>query len=100
MSWNSVVCNNQFDVSHSFGMESLMRQLQVAECEGKKKSVAKENAVTSCGTGSRLKTAGGVTTESEILKWIDSRARQGSALLRERCMVIDEAVLARKGKKE
>ena len=75
-------------------------QLQVVKCEGKKKREAKGDVDTSYCFRSRLKTAGGVTTDSEILKWIDSRARQGSALLRERCMVIDEAVLARKGKKE
>ena len=42
----------------------------------------------------------GAIIDPELLKWIANRASQDSAILKEQRKAAEEAVLARKGKKE
>jgi hypothetical protein len=93
-------CVDQMDIMNSTGVETLMRHLQYAEYEVKKKRDAKSPVDGAYYFRGRPRATGGAIIDPELLKRIANKASQDSAVLKEQRKAAEEQALAKKGKKD
>ena len=92
-------CVDQFDLSNSAGAEAIVRHIQFAEHEVKKKADAKREQDGSEHFLGRTRRTGGALISPELLKWVAEQASKDSAILKETRKAAEERALARAPKK-